>query len=193
MRKKYCFSIITFLFIGGILCAQEKNEITIYYGISDNRLVLDQDIVGTGTYENKGLKEFGLRYIRQISRILYAETGLNFSSVDVLNTPLINGEPFLSVAWENLKLISIPLYLRYRIGPHFYLNGGPFLDFQTSENLNLSSQSGLGYFLGIGGKLNIDNFSIFINPNYKRHAILQSDNFYNLTEFGIQFGVGYRF
>jgi len=50
--------------------------------------------------------------------------------------------------------------------------------------------------IGFGGKYHFNNFLIYVNPNYKRHAVVPFEKeIYpeKLTEFGIQFGLGLKF
>jgi len=80
------------------------------------------------------------------------------------------------------------------LGRYFFVNGGPIVDFQTTEN-SINSQSGIGYSLGLGGKYELNKFSLFINPNFKRHAVIPFEKeMYQqkITEIGIQAGLGFR-
>ena len=67
------------------------------------------------------------------------------------------------------------------------------LDIQRSENPSYD-QSGIGYLLGIGAEHYFKKVVVFVHPHFKSHATIpfESTN-YNLTEFGVQFGMGYKF
>lgn len=94
-------------------------------------------------------------------------------------------------------MLSFPIFAEYELGNFFYAAGGPILDFQLSEGNNFSDQSGLGYLVGLGGKVKIEKISFNVFPNYKRHSVIPFEKQQRekdiLQEFGVQFGVGYKF
>ena len=73
----------------------------------------------------------------------------------------------------------------------------PNQSFQLSEWNRFSQQSGFGVLAGLGGKVNAKKFFFSIFPNYKRHGVLMFEKPQGaketLQEFGLQFGVGYKF
>ncbi|MBD8487450.1 hypothetical protein IFO69_01700 [Echinicola sp. CAU 1574] len=111
-------------------------------------------------------------------------------------TPAFSGEP-TEPYYKEMSVVSVAFNAHYVFWKYLFVNGGPILDFETSDNDNwIDSQSGVGYSLGLGGKYDFDKFLIFINPNFKRHAVIpfkKDTNHQKLTEFGVQFGLGYRF
>jgi hypothetical protein len=192
MKKLFIILIICFTSLSSF--AQEKNEFLVYYGMSDSKLLRTDDLIGGGSEEIENLTEYGFRYLRKINDRLAIETGVNYATADLKITPHYMGEPVQTRA-EDFELISIPVYANYTIWNYFFINGGPMVDFQLSETTT-DSQSGIGYGLGLGGKYNFNNFSIYLNPNFKRHAVIpfeKEQNHQKLTEFGIQFGLGYSF
>lgn len=50
-------------------------------------------------------------------------------------------------------MLSIPLNAEYELTHFLFVAAGPLLDFQLSEDNNLENQSGLGYLVGLGGKV----------------------------------------
>lgn len=174
--------------------SQNNNELRFYYGVSDSKLLRNDDLTGAGRHDVENFSEIGLRYLGRINNNLAIETGVNYTIADLKITPHFMGEPVQTRA-EKFELISIPVYANYTLWNFFFINGGPLVDFQRTENTT-DSQSGIGYSLGIGGKYNFDSFIIFLNPNFKRHAVIpfEKENYHQkLTEFGIQFGLGYAF
>jgi len=174
--------------------SQNSNEFRIYYGFVDSKLLRNSDLDGGAGYENGNSYEFGFKYLRKISGKLFLESGINYLSTQVKITTALTGLPFSSRT-EELKIISIPIYANYTFGNYFFVNGGPILDFQNSQK-SFDSQSGIGYSIGVGGKYDLDRFSIFVNPNYKRHSLIpfeKENNHQKLTEFGVQVGLGYGF
>ena len=174
--------------------SQNSNEFRIYYGFIDSKLLRNAELDGGASYENENSYEFGFKYLRKISGKLFLESGINYMSTQVK----INPPPAIFPAnsrTEDLKIISIPIYANYTFGNYFFVNAGPILDFQNSQK-SFDSQSGIGYSIGVGGKYDLDRFSIFVNPNFKRHSLIpfeKENNHQKLTEFGIQVGLGYSF
>lgn len=174
--------------------SQNDNEISIYCGISDSELLRNEEIVGAGYHETSNLNEFGVKYLRHIKNNFSIELGMNILKADLAihSAPTF---PLSPVRYEKLEMISIPIAANYTLWKYLFVNAGPVLDFQTSEN-SIDSQSGIGYSIGFGGKYHFNNFLIYVNPNYKRHAVVPFEKeIYpeKLTEFGIQFGLGLKF
>lgn len=174
--------------------SQNNNEIRLYYGLSDSKLLRNDDLTGFGSYDVENFSEFGIRFLRRINNNLAVETGVNYTTADLKISPHFMGEP-VQERTQPFKLISIPIYANYTLWNFFFINAGPLVDLQTSENTT-DLQSGIGYSVGVGGKYNFDGFVVFSSPNFKRHAVIpfeKEDYHQNLTEFGIQFGLGYTF
>ena len=174
--------------------SQNSNEFRIYYGFSDTELKRDADLDGGGSQYAENSKEFGIKYLRQLKNNLSIEFCVNFLKSDLI----LNGAPMIPqipTRYEKLEMISIPIYANYTLWKYLFVNAGPILDLQTSEN-SIDSQSGIGYSIGFGGKYDFNNFLIYVNPNFKRHAVIpfEKENYQQrLTELGIQFGIGYKF
>lgn len=182
------------LILSSEVFSQNNNELTIFYGFSDSSLLRKEILIGGGSKDVSNFSEFGIHYLKNIKGNLAIEIGLNFSSADITNhgAPLI---PPIPDSYEKFKLFSIPIYANYTFLNYLFVNGGPILDFQSTEN-SFNKQSGIGYSIGFGGKYNFSHFQLFVNPNFKKHALIPFEKVnypLRLTEFGIQFGVGYVF
>jgi hypothetical protein len=174
--------------------SQKSNELRVYYGFSGGLLGRNNVLVGAGSSDVENSKEFGIKYLKQLKNNLSIELGINFLKSDLIfkGAPMI---PEIPTRYEKLEMISIPIYANFTFWKYLFINGGPILDFQTSDN-SIDLQSGFGYSVGLGGKYEFDQFLIFINPNYKRHSVVpfERENYHQrLKELGIQFGIGYKF
>lgn len=161
--------VLSIFFISFSGFSQNLNEIRIYYGISDAALLRNDDLDGVGSYEVDSYYELGIRFIRGISSNWSLETGINYGKADVLNhyqVPGFSGGWANIVKYEELEIISIPILAKYNFWNYFFINGGALVDFQASEN-TFNSQSGIGYTIGLGGEIKYDNFTFFVNPNFK--------------------------
>lgn len=193
IKKLFITSTIILISLNSF--SQYNNEFRVYYGISDSKLLRNAELDGSAGYDLENFSEFGFRYLRRINDDLALETGVNYATADLEITPPFMGEPVQSRGGGEFEFISIPVYANYTLWNFFFINGGPMIDFQMSKNTT-DSQSGIGYGLGIGGKYDFDNFIIYLNPNFKRHAVIpfEKEKYHQkLTEFGIQFGLGYKF
>lgn len=189
-------SIVLFLMImASIKCfSQKSNELRVYYGFVDSELIPLVNMQ-CGVYSDISYSfEFGIKYLREISNRLSIQTGINFLSTRVPEISRYTGIPKGSKNM-NVELISIPIYTNLSLGKHFFIFGGPLIDFHLKDK-SFTTQSGIGYTLGIGGKFSFKNYKIYITPNYKRHSLIpfKKENFTDkLLQLGIQLGVGYVF
>src|SRR5690606_3209587 len=194
MKIKFLPKLIIILLLNLKCFSQQSNEVRTYFGFIDSKLLRSENFDGGASYSNENSYEFGVKYLKKLTPKLSIETGINFMSSKVKISPNLIGaniEPY----YENLKMISIPMFINYSIGKYFFLNGGPVLDVQNSTEL-FDSQSGFGYGLGFGGKYSFEKFLIYLNPNFKRHSVVpfEKENYHQkLTEFAIQLGIGYKF
>jgi len=175
--------------------SQSRNEIRILYGFSDSELLRNVNLDGGGEHTTRNFSEYGIKYLRQIKGNLKIETGLIFVSLSIGVNNINYEEPLVKTRFERLEIISVPFNLNYTFGNYFFVNGGPLIDFQTSKKPS-DSQSGIGYDFGVGLKYEINRLVFFVNPNYKRHAVIafKKEKYHQkLTEVGVQFGLGYKY
>lgn len=192
IKKIFLISTIIIAYLNSY--AQQNNEFRVYYGISGGQFMRNESLIGGASFELENLNEFGISYLRKINDRLSLRTGMNYANANLIITPEFMGTP-VKQKKEDFELISIPVLASYTFWKFISLNGGLLLDFQSSENTT-DLQSGIGYQIGLGGKFNFHQFSIFLKPNFKKHAWVpfEKENLHQkLSEFGIQFGVGYRF
>src|SRR5680860_1023030 len=155
--KKIIFTFGIFLMSFAVF-PQIGNEIRLYYGISDAALLRNDDIDGGQSYEVNSFEEFGIRFLKEFSKNWSFETGINYATAGVEYT---GARPAVALPYnyspQKLEIISIPLLANYSFWNYFFINGGTMIDFQLSENF-FDSQSGLGYTVGVGGKVDYNNF-----------------------------------
>ncbi|MCE4564533.1 porin family protein [Maribellus sp. CM-23] len=191
---RHLLTLITMLLVSAQAFSQNANELKVYYGIAHSKILVNKDLNGAPGYDNDNTYEFGFKYLNKLTERFGIETGINYLHSRVEITPAFTGTPVNS-HFENLNLLSIPILANYTFGKYFFVNGGPLIDFQLSD-ASFDSQSGIGYSLGIGAKYHFDRFLIFLNPNFKRHALIpftKEDYPQKLTEWGLQLGIGYTF
>ncbi|MGZ3820743.1 MAG: outer membrane beta-barrel protein [Mucilaginibacter sp.] len=186
MKFKLIFS--AFILLSFQAFSQTKNNISILYGIAAN----DGDnhgVKGDYGYSPQSGLAYGFSYTRNLTRSFSLETGLLYS---INKVELHTSGPRGGIFDQNSNLLSIPLYAKKSFLKYFFAQWGLSFDHQTnySSGSIIDDQSGIGIALGIGGRYNIGQTSVFINPFFCRHA-LNAQN--NLVETGIKFGIGYNF
>jgi len=193
MIQKISFFFLFILMISFAGKAQNRGEIRVYYGLAESGFLTPEQLEGAAGYSVQGMQEFGVRYIHHTITNLSLAAGINFLHAEVTATPAPSPQP--EIITEPISMISIPLLVHLHLGRYFFINGGPLLDFQLTENTH-DLQSGIGFSLGLGASYAFDSFSLFLSPNIKSHALLPfeaENNHQRLTEIGLQVGVGYSF
>ncbi|WP_289024025.1 outer membrane beta-barrel protein [uncultured Salegentibacter sp.] len=174
--------------------SQTQNEIRLYYGFTGSDLFTEDNLDGAASYDIENTYEFGFRYLLDVTDNIALETGLNYWRGEVLITsaPM----PGQTTHTEELQTTSIPIFANFRFLDYFFVNGGPVMDFQGSESESVDPQAGIGVGFGLGAQYAFSKFSVFINPNFRRYAVIpfeEESNHQKLTSFGVQLGLGYKF
>jgi len=198
--KLIIFTVIILFSIS--LQAQESNEhkrkgkigITFSsFGESDVFRIAGLD--GEASYLGDNYYALGISYVRSISHWLELETGLEYSRHTIIITPAFNPNIDISSRETKLSIISTPLMLRANFLKFFFINGGLFLDIDTSISSSVDSQTGIGTMFGIATKYDF-NFgaSIFLNPYVKFHSLgsfSMGGNQQKLLESGVRIGFAF--
>ena len=195
MKKQKIQLVIIFILIGLKSYSQNYNEVRIYYGFSKTECFSNSSLVDAISYSGDYLHECGIKYLRYISKDFSIEPGLNYSIGEVIKHPGM-GMPFKSKA-EKMYILSISILANYTLWKYVFINAGLIADLQL-YSISMSSQSGIGFETGIGGKYNFGNFLLFVNPNLKFHSLIPYKKDIHqirekLFESGIQFGFGIKF
>ena len=179
---------------------QDQNQITLSLGIGKNNMLQDESLSSTDIYGEQ-FNSIELRYVHNFVRrfnrrkVWAIETGVIFG----LHEVVIQGNGLEVAKIEDIKIITVPTYIRYNFFKYFYVSGGPIFTLElNSEPVEFrSKQEGMGLGFGIGGEYHFaKHFLGFINPFLRQHNLIQFHEtiFHDgLTEFGVKFGVAYEF
>lgn len=193
------FILLIFLVLLGVSSfAQKGPELRGYFGFSGTLLGPNSGVVGSGSAEMVGFRELGLMLSNRIGEKFRLNTGISYAYGNVEIQCDLCSETGLPFPYnQDFRMLSIPVYTEYELTKFLFVAAGPLLDFQLSKDNNFDKQSGLGYLVGLGGKVNTEKFTFSLFPNYKRHGVIPFENNGDakdiLREFGVQIGVGYRF
>jgi hypothetical protein len=191
--------LIFLLFNGAFVYSQGSIEIKAFYGFSGTHLRSNAEIVTGTSVEVDRFREFGMIFSKGIGQKFRLNGGLTYSYAEANLDYNSSYCPSCLTILHNseFRMLSVPVYAEYSPTDFLFVAAGPVLDFQLSEDNNFNDQSGFGYLVGVGGRVQAQNFTISVFPNYKRHAVIpfeKSTGYKNfLQEFGLQVGVGYRF
>ncbi|MEP0712386.1 outer membrane beta-barrel protein [Algoriphagus sp.] len=199
MKNAYFLCFI--LLISFSVTAQSGFEVKGYFGMSGALVNWNENLDGASSVDIERFKEVGVLLSKSISDKLSLSGGLNYSFAIVeFNPPNCfdcSPENTFYAHNQDFSMLSIPISAEYSLGKIFYVSAGPVLDVQLSEGNNFSDQSGVGYLVGLGAKLDTERFFFSIFPNYKRHNVIPFEKEGNykqlMQELGVQLGVGYSF
>jgi|SRR5690606_16409724 len=177
--------------------SQNGLEVKGYFGVSGTRVGSTSDFGRLGSLKVNEFKEFGLMLSSGIGGKFRLNGGLSYSYGKVwIQCDLCSWTDLPNPYNQDFRMLSFPVFAEYELTNFFFVAAGPILDFHLSEGNNLEDQSGLGYLVGLGGKVRTEKFTFSIFPNYKRHALFPFDKPESyktfLQEFGLQLGVGYQ-
>ncbi|RLD79158.1 MAG: hypothetical protein DRJ10_09270 [Bacteroidetes bacterium] len=195
MQKTKLLSLLFLLTISQILYAQNKNNIAISYGLSDNAYISAMD--GSASYNGEGAKLFEITYYRKLNKRFALQGGLVYSQNKFTISPAPTGYEIASYKNE-IEMLSIPVYANFTFGKYFFINGALITDFELNrkEFESTDNQSGFGFGSGIGFRYAYKQVGVFINPFLNIHSLIhfQKDSYQqHLAEAGIKFGLFYSF
>lgn len=193
--------IVSLLLCAMSVFAQSDLEVKGYFGISGTLVGPKTGMVGTNSGTMDGLKEFGLGLSYGLGQKFRISGGVSYATADVEFTPPpcpdCSAGNQLYAHNSEFEMVSVPIFAEYSLTKFLFVAAGPVVDFQLSEWNNFSDQSGFGYLIGLGGKVQKEKFVFSVFPHYKRHGVMMFEKPQGakdtLQELGIQFGVGYRF
>lgn len=179
--------------------AQSNWQVKALTGVSDAAFV-GSFLDGGPSVNVNGLREYGLRVSWQQKSRWGIESGLTYTQASLTYRPLPIpgalpqlGGLTLSVRDEPFRYLGIPLLGTYDVTSYFSLQAGPMLGVQLSETSAWMKQSGIGYLVGLNLHHAMNRWLIFLQPNFKQHAVLgASQQNVRLTEFGLQLGAAYK-
>ncbi|TDE18168.1 hypothetical protein [Dyadobacter psychrotolerans] len=193
--KKLILTVLIFS-AGFMLTAQAQSKIYATYSYSIAAPVYNQGVAGGGSFDGKAASSVGLRYLIKNGKVLSLETGLEYGFFNYERGPAFYPGLDMTSKSEKLNLITVPVYANVTFLKYLFVNGGALVDFEVNKKNTIQKQSGLGFGLGIGGKLDLGHFSMMVNPFVQRHALIPFEKLgtrQSLMNAGVRIGVGYAF
>ncbi|MBD0405447.1 outer membrane beta-barrel protein [Flammeovirga sp. EKP202] len=193
------------LFITVINCfSQEEAKHSIllsYSGLGNNELLSFENYDGGGYKGGKSYFGIGINYQYQLSKTFDFESGVEYFSHKAVSSPPFYPFPGLpssrSQTKHGINTLEIPIGVRLKFLRYFFINTGTVVSFDLSGDNEMDNQTGVGAYLGVGIKYQLNNgICLLFNPYLKMRALLEmpADRFHHkLVEDGFKFGVGYLF
>ena len=202
--KKILLLILCLSVIGNIFCqSDKKNYIGINYSFGSIDYKSNRtDFFSSSNYEGKSYRSIGFDYRYRISENVDFCTGLIF-----INNILTLGTSHLSTGGsnynnydDNLFIFSLPLHLKYHFLKYLFIDGGASINYHPSKGYTW----GIGLGGGVGAEYVFNNgFALSLSPNMQLNFLNKDESDNNnmpsmpgpdkLTQFGLKFGLGYRF
>jgi len=173
-------------------------------------------LCGAPSYKTKYYYSIGLDYSRMLTNRLDLCSGLEYTYNDMTETPAFTG--ITSPTWSaDLKIITVPVQVKYHVSKLFYFNGGAFFNVFAKESsevwalLDYWNPTGkiqknhvgilLGFGLGFGFEHEFNSGIVLsLNPYTRFNGIgravsLRSERleYYKYLQGGVSLGVGYKF
>lgn len=191
--RKYIFSFLFISLISSIK-AQEIKGLYIQFAYADSDLLGTQDLIGSASYSGKQNKLFALYCQKNINSRFSYETGLRYST-NTFEIHPTSSDPLVCTAarTEQLDLISLSLTAQFFAFKFLVLYAGPMIDHHFNSK-SIDNQTGLGYTIGINALLKVKKIAFRMGPSFDQHGLISLDkNHQKLTNFGLEFGLGYLF
>ena len=197
MKKTLILSLMLFAFFAQ---AQEKRKtIAVNYGFGAGAVgqgfSSKKDGGGGSSQEGQSLNTIGISYWNEIAKQLYVETGFHYL---VHQYTTHSHMPPIMIFDNEIKLISIPLKIRYEAGRYIYFNSGFYVDLDISEDHpnSFNNFSGVGFGVGMGLQHYFKNgIGIYTNPQLdfrNLHPFSAQYSSEKLFNGNLVFGLAYR-
>jgi hypothetical protein len=174
--KKSTF--IFFIFVIGTICqcAAQKNSYGFSVGVGKGA-ILKEALVGGPSYDLNLGYSIGFQFNRKLTNRLEFNTGVTWYSNQVSVTPNFYPGIDRTAKNYNVQLLYVPIFLKTYVSKYIFLNGGFIGDIDVTQSRYITSQSGVGAGLGIGGRVSVSkNMSMELNPYLNFHGLFLANS-----------------
>lgn len=200
MRKFILGFFIVGLIFHNPAKAQTEWDVKVFGGVSDAKF-LGNIWLGAPSVNVDRFQEYGVRGSWKSKSKWGIETGFSYAKATLVKSthaipqgspPPRPASPFHERE-EPFRHISFPLLASFHASSFLSFQAGPLLGFQLADGGTWIEQSGIGYLVGVNLHHYFDRLGVFIQPNFKQHAVVGfNQTGVRLTEFGLQIGLAYR-
>jgi hypothetical protein len=157
---------------------EAKNGIGVFSSVGICELSRPQDNYNVIGAHGNAVFSYGLNYSRTLSKRTKLETGIFYSKYSLVNHIFLKQDlivDFDFYATEYLKIISIPILVKYYFPKDYFLTGGTILDLGLKRGpgwLISDSQNGFALRVGAGKEISMGRFYLSIATNFDLHAAI---------------------
>ncbi len=195
-----CLSLIV-VSVAAYAQERSKNSFGIAAG-AGRAIVAGSNLDGGPSLNLERNFELGANYYRQLGEKVKLETGVFYHYTRLTETSVFYPDiPQITTQYD-IHLLYLPVFLRYNLSKHLFINGGVMADIDVSNNLEISSsrslnsQSGVGLGLGIGGEVAVFRaLYLQLNPYLNLHGVILMQGENNpgrILDAGIRLGIRTR-
>ncbi|MDH6355808.1 opacity protein-like surface antigen [Dysgonomonas sp. PH5-45] len=157
----------------------------------------NSDVYGGGVYEEKPFFSFAFEYMRNyFIPNLYLGSGIAFTQYRFEVKTFFHPEVPEQIYKQKLKIVSIPLNIKYKLSKHFFATGGGIFNFRLSdvEQGYFDYDNNIfGLHVGLGAEYQFkNNMAVTVNP-YAQINNLSSKRYMDFWQVGLKLSVGYGF
>lgn len=152
----------------------QRNSYGISLGVG-NGLISTAELTGAPSLDLNVSMSLGFQYDRKLTNKFHLVSGINWYQNSITVTPVFHPDADRTPRNYDLRLIYVPLFARFDLSRHFYLNGGLLADIDVTKNSYITSQSGVGLGFGFGVEFNLSKqVAMQINPYFNYHGVFLS-------------------
>jgi len=201
MKKQIFILALSLINLHFIIAQENDSKIkngkigVTFSSFGENYVIRFEEPLGAASYNSDYFYTIGMTYVLPLQKWLEAETGLEYSKHSIIIQPDLPPNMDVTSRKEKISLVNIPITLRANFLKYFFVNGGLFIDIDSSINSPIDNQTGIGAIVGISAKYDFDfGISVFVNPYTKIHSLLpfQLERYpQRILESGVRIGLTY--
>ena len=198
MKRPVSLILMLYLSVCTIL-AQNKQQISISYGVINNSIFWTDEIIGAGGFDNGSSQRIGVLWNKSIIKNLWISTGFKYFEVTNQFSNASLGPEYDIHKSQTLGMIQLPVGMKLDILKYFFIRPAVSLNCQVMTGTNHISHdlSGIGAELALGAQIVIkDKLSLAIDtePGITNLISLANENYKQRMALDTySFSVGYRF
>ncbi|MBS1531414.1 MAG: hypothetical protein JSU01_13995 [Bacteroidetes bacterium] len=187
--------LAAFVLSGTKSYGQQSNTLSVVYGTGGDGLFFGG--IGAAGYASKGFTIAGLNYVRHFKGVFSIETGLEYGKSKLLLNYVDPPRPDFKPLPTSIQMLTLPVYGRFTFFRYAFLNAGLSVNLETDQTAQriTPDESGIGIFLGVGGKYTFGRITLSANPFFQLQSVVpfSSNGGRALVNNGFKFGLGYNF
>lgn len=153
--------------------AQNSHSFGLSVGMGKGFIAM-RALEGGPGYDLNASLTIGLNYFHRINTKLTLESGLSWYTSNVTVTPNFYPGIDRTPTDYGIQLLYVPLVMKVHLSNYFFIKGGLIGDVDVSGSSPLSSQTGMGTAIGLGGEFPVSKkWVLVVNPYVNLHGTIR--------------------